>query len=495
MTGERDRNPGAGMSTDPEGDAGRPRPRKGEEIEVVIESVVAGGRTVARLDGYVVFVRGGVPGDRVRVGLGKCRRSYGEGRVLEVLESSPVRVKPPCRSFGVCGGCSHQDMTYEAQLDAKHKIVADAFERIGGLQSVVVEGCHESPDEFRYRNKMEFSFAPRRWLERAEIDAGADDGGGAALGLHVPRIFDKVVEVGPCHLQQEHCDEILDFVRGFARNSGFDAYRVRSREGFWRFLVLRVGTNTGETMVHIVTSRREDDEIGRFRDAFLARFPDVTTLVHGVAPRPASAVICDESHVLHGPGQIRDTLLGLDFVVGPASFFQPNTRVAEEICRRVIEAAGPLDGATVFDLYSGAGTLSLPLAQEAERVVGLELVPEAVNDARANAKRNGIENVVFMSGEVRATLSLAVSRHGAPDVVVVDPPRAGIHPKALAALMDLAPPRIVYVSCNPATLARDVGVFAEAGYVVGPVMPLDQFPHTPHVEAIVALDRTSGGSP
>lgn len=467
------------------------KPRGGEEIEVVLGAVAAGGKTVVRQDGYVIFVRGGVPGDRVRIRMGRRRRAYGEARVIEVLEPSAHRVEPRCSSFGVCGGCSHQDLEYAEQLVAKRAIVHDTLTRTGGLKGIEVEPCAPSPQVFHYRNKMEFSFARRRWLSRDEIDSGVDGQRAAALGLHVPRIFDKVLEIPNCHIHDPRCDAILEVTREFAESSGREAYDTRAKLGYWRFLVLRTGTATGDLMVHVVTAYWDPELMQSYVERLQERFEGITTIINGIAPRPASAVIVDESHLLVGPGTIVDEIGGLEFEISAASFFQPNTRAADVLYERVAAEAGDLSGKRVFDLYSGAGTISLYLARRAESVVGLELVEPAVENARRNAKRNGIYNAAFTVGDVRGTLGNAVKRHGPPDVLVLDPPRAGNHPKVVEAIVKLAPPRIVHVSCNPATLARDLAVLADAGYRAERVWPVDLFPHTPHVEVVVALDRSS----
>ncbi len=470
------------------------RPRKGDEIEVLLGPIAEGGRTVAKAGGYVIFVRGGVPGDRARIRLHRARGSHGEGRVIELLEPSPDRVpEPPCAHFGTCGGCSFQNLSYDAQLVGKRRLIADALSRIGGLRGIEVAPVEPSPDVWAYRNKMEFSFARRRWLLPEELEAGVDGASGAALGLHVPRIFDKVVEVADCTIQDSRMNQILALTREVARASSLRAYDTRDREGFWRFLVLRRGRNTGQVMANLVTAWNEPDVAGVWAAALLSRFGELTTCVNGIAPRPASAVILDELHLLHGEGSIVDRIGDLEFEISPGSFFQPNTAAAEQLYRIIAREAGDLRGKRVFDLYCGTGTIALFLAREAAKVVGLELVESAIANARRNAQRNRIANVAFSAGDVRGTLAGAVRRHGAPDVVILDPPRAGNHPKVLAELLDLRPARIVYVSCNPSTLARDLAILAQGGFRVASAHPVDLFPHTPHSETVVALERVPGG--
>ena len=334
---------------------------------------------------------------------------------------------------------------------------------------------------------MEFSFARRRWLLPEELEAGVDGERGAAVGLHVPRVFDKVVEVGTCHLQSNEMSEMLALTREIAAASSLPAYDTRDRKGFWRFLVLRRGRNTGQIMANLVTAWNEPELAAAWAKSMLERFPEVTTLINGIAPRPASAVILDEIHLLHGDGNITERLGGLEFEISPTSFFQPNTAAAEKLYELVAAEAGNLEGKTVFDLYCGTGTIALCLAARAGKVVGLELVESAVDNARKNAVRNGIIGAAFTVGDVRGTLANAVRRHERPDVVILDPPRAGNHPKLLQELIALAPAKIVHVSCNPATLARDLATLAEGGYSIGTAHPVDLFPHTPHTETVVGL--------
>ena len=465
------------------------RPRKGEEIELVLGMIADKGRTVARAGKYVVFVKGGVPGDRVRAMVTRSRSSHGEARVLEVLEPSPQRVAAPCADFGSCGGCAFQTLDYSAQLEQKRALVGDPLQRIGGLEELAVAPCLPSPDVWHYRNKMEFSFARRRWLRPEELNSGVDGAVGAALGLHVPRVFDKVIEIASCHIQDPRANAVLETTREFARASGVSAYDTRSRQGYWRFLVIRTGRHSGEIMVNLVTAYRDAEIAAGWAEAIRKQFPDVDSLLNGIAPRPASAVILDEIHLLQGRGHILERLGDLEFEIAPSAFFQPNTRAAEVLYGEVEKRAGDLRGKVLFDLYCGTGTIALFLARRAAKVVGLELSEAAIANARQNAARNKIHNAAFSAGDVRGTLANAVRRHGRPDVVVLDPPRAGNHPKFLRSLIELAPQRIVHVSCNPSTLARDLALLVAAGYVPEEAQPVDLFPHTPHVECVIALHR------
>ncbi len=471
--------------------------KKGQTVTLAVERLAFGGRGVARVDGYTVFVEGGLPGQEVEALILRRKRSYAEARLTRVLSPSPDQVEPRCADFGVCGGCVLQHLDYEAQLAAKRDQVRECLARIAGLEDLPVEPALGSPRVFEYRNKMEFSFSPSRWLTAEEVDRADDIGDRFGLGLHVRRRFDRVVNVDRCHLMGPEATEILQLVRETARASGLPPYSTRTHSGFWRFLVVREGTHTGDRMVHLITHAAppgspERAAVERVASVLRARGPRITSLLHGVSTRKASVAFCDEVEVLAGEPVIRDRLLDLTFEIGPNTFFQTNTLGAENLFRAALERAAFTPEETVWDLYCGAGALTLPAARRARRVLGMELVPEAVEAARRNAALNDVANVEFRTGDIRALLSDPVlARTFPPDVVAMDPPRDGIHQDVARALIELAPPRMLYVSCNPSTLARDLALFAEGGYDPGPVLPVDMFPHTAHVECVTTLVRRS----
>ncbi len=468
--------------------------KKGEIVDLRVDRLAFGGRGVARVDGYTVFVEGGIPGQRVQAMVVKRKKAYAEARLVEVLEPSPHQVEPRCEHFGVCGGCALQHLDYAIQLEAKREQVADCLSRLGNLPGVPVEPAVGSPDLYGYRNKMEFSFSPTRWLEAREMAAGSP-GDRFGLGLHVRRRFDRVVNVARCRIMPEWASEVLRRVREATRASGLPPYTTRTHEGFWRFLVVREGANTGERMVHLITHRtppgsEEERAVDRTAAALDDSALGVTSLLHGVTERKASVAFCDEVRVLRGNPVIHESLLGLTFEIGPNTFFQTNTRAAEGLFDRVLDRGAFTGDETVWDLYCGVGALSLPLARRAARVVGMELVEDSVTAARRNARLNGVENVEFLAGDIRTLLADPALAHALPpDAVVLDPPRDGLHADVTAALIALAPPRIVYVSCNPATLARDLALFTAAGYAAPSVLPVDMFPHTAHVECVAVLHR------
>jgi 23S rRNA (uracil1939-C5)-methyltransferase len=453
-----------------------------------VESLAFGGKGIARVDGYTVFVERGLPGQEVEARIFRCKKGFAEARIVRVLQPGTQEVPARCVHFGVCGGCAFQHLDYAAQLEAKRDHVRDCLERLGGLTGIEVEPTLPSPRTFEYRNKMEYSFAIR-WMED-----GKPTDARMSLGLHVRGRFDRVVEVERCHLQDEIGSQIVAFVREFAAGSGFPAYSTRTHHGFWRFLVHREGIQTGERMVVIITNRvvpgspqwRAVDQLGA---ALKARFPGITSLLHGMTDAKAAVAFCQTVRVLSGEPVIRERLLGLTFEIGPNTFFQTNTLGAEGLFTEALERACISSEATIWDLYCGVGALSLPLARRAKRVLGIEIVPESVEAARRNAALNQLGNVEFQAGDARTVVLERAASDSAPDLVVMDPPREGVHAGVLKAIADLAPARLLYISCNPATLARDLGILSDAGYRADHVRPVDLFPHTPHIEVVTALTR------
>jgi 23S rRNA (uracil1939-C5)-methyltransferase len=453
------------------------RPQRGQSLSVTIDDLAFGGEGVGRADGYVVFVRGGVPGDRLRVRVDQARSRFGRGTIEAIETPSPHRVEAPCPYFGRCGGCRLQHVDYRAQLAFKSKQVADALERLGGLGAVEVRPILAAPEIYGYRNKMEFTVAR------------AGDGAGLTVGLHEAERYDSVLDVERCLLQSEHMNALLDEARRFFAESGLGAWEQDSGEGLLRFLMLRQGYRTGESMVNIVTSSPAVSELAPLAARLATRVPRTTSVVMNVNPKKASVAVGVEEHLLGGRDHIRESVGGLEFQVSANSFFQTNTAQAERLFALVLDSACLTGGETVLDLYSGTGAISLQLAQRCRWVYGVEVTQAAVDDAARNAAANGIANCTFLAGEVRFVLPQLVSQGVKAHVVVADPPRAGFHPKALRALAQMAPARIVYVSCNPATLARDLGELVRGGYRLEWVHPVDMFPHTPHIEAVARLAR------
>ena len=435
--------------------------KKGEEVDLRIDSLAYGGNGVARVNGFVVFVRGGLPGDRVRARVTKTKRGFAEAVAESVLEPSGERVEAPCRHFGVCGGCRFQDLAYEAQLAAKEQQVRDALVRIGRITDPPLEPIVPAASVYGYRNKLEY------WFHRAGR-------------------WDEVVGIEECLLTTDVGNEIRLAVREWAREEGLEPYDQATGEGYLRHLVVREGRNTGQALVLLVTAPGERFETGYFVDV-LRRFPEVRSVYWAINDTPAERTNLP-SKLLWGEEAIEEEILGLRFRIRPGAFLQTNTEVAGRLYSLALDFAALTGSENVLDLYCGTGTIALALARDAAAVWGLDISEEAVACAIENAELNGIANAHFFAGNVGQTLDELVEESGPPDVVVVDPPRAGLAGKALRRIGALGAERVVYVSCNPTTLASDVQVLRdEYGYELRRCRPLDMFPHTPHVESVSLL--------
>lgn len=461
--------------------------KKGAELELIVEKFADRGKSLTRVDGYVLFVEGGVPGDRARVRVVKRKKNYAEGRIVELLEPSPLRTEPRCRYFGTCGGCKWQHVRYEAQLEAKRQSVYEALVHHGGFEDVEVRPTLPSPRLYGYRNKMEFSFSADRWLTPDEIASGRPLDRHFAVGLHVPGNFYKVIDLEECHLPEPITVRLLNALRAFFKAKGWEPWDIRRHEGYLRHLVIRTGTRTGEVMVNLVTSRYDEARMAELGAFLQEQFPEVTTLVNTINSRPAQVSYGEATYTIFGPGVIHDCIGPFRFEIAPDAFFQTNTEQAERLYEVARELAALRPDDLVYDLYCGTGTISIFIAPHVRHVVGVELVASAVENARANAAANGITNCTFVAGDLLEVLTPAFVRtHGRPDVVIVDPPRAGMHPRVVRRIGQLRPERFVYVSCNPQTQARDLKLLRDL-YRIEAVQPVDLFPHTDHVESVVAL--------
>ena len=453
--------------------------RKDDELELTIDSLAYGGNGVARLNGFVVFVRRGLPGDTVRARVTKVKRGFAEALATEVLRPSAQRVDAPCAHYPACGGCRFQDLAYDVQVAAKEAQVGDALRRIGGFAPSEQGGLPLEPivpaaSPFHYRNKMEYSFTQTP--------------SGPALGFHKAGRWDEVLEVERCWLTTDLGNAIRNAVRDWAREEGLEAYDQEEQTGYLRHLVVREGRNTGQALVLLVTAKGERFDADYLVEV-LRRFPEVRSIHWAVNDSP-SEVTNLPSKLLWGEDAIEEELLGLRFRVRPNAFLQTNTEMAERLYELAIEYAGLTGSETVYDLYCGTGTIGLALARNALSVWGVEISEEAVACALENADLNGISNAAFFAGNVGQSIEELAERAGPPDVVVVDPPRAGLAGKALKRTGALGARRIVYVSCNPTTLASDLKVLRdEYGYELRRARPVDMFPHTPHVETVALLER------
>ncbi len=447
---------------------------KGEELELQVESLAYGGNGVARLDGFVVFVRRGLPGDTVRARVTKVKRGYAEATAVDVLQPGPNRVEAPCVHFGTCGGCRFQDLAYEAQVAAKELQVRDALERLGGLSGFELGPAVPADSAFHYRNKLEYSFT--------------ETPDGAGLGFHRAGRWDEVLELERCWLTTDLGNAVREAVRDWARAAAIPAYSQVTEQGYLRHLVFREGRNTGQALVVLVTAPGELREAEALIAA-LRQFPEVRGVHWAVNDWPAEVTNLP-TRILWGEEAIEEEILGLRFRVRPNAFLQTNTTMCERLYEVATGYAALTGEETVYDLYGGIGTIGLVLAREALTVWGIEVSEESIACAVENAELNGIANTAFFAGEVAADLEELVSRSGRPDVVVVDPPRAGLSGKAVRRIAALGADRIVYVSCNPTTLAANAGELTrEHGYRLERARPVDMFPHTPHVETVALFTR------
>lgn len=475
-------------------ESGHQLPRKGDIIDLTIDSLAFGGRGVARRNGYVVFVQRALPGQKVRARIIKRRKEYAEARVEELLQSSPDATKPRCSHFGICGGCATQDYRYESQLEQKQAQVEHLFKRLGGFTDAKVQpiiGCQET---YHYRNKMEFTFSPHPWIvDREQTDTNPT----RALGLHIPGRFDKVLDIQECWLQHPEGNRILQLVKDKVKELGLEPYDIKTHSGFLRHLVIRsAGLVTGslEMMVNLVTSREEPHLLKPLADDLVASFPQVVSVVNNINTRKAAIAYGEWEVLLHGKPTLTEHLRGLKFDISANSFFQTNPRQAEVLYGLLEQACALTGEEVVYDLYCGTGVIALTLAGQAGEVAGFEVVSPAVEDAARNALNNEIYNARFFHADLSSRYFTVQGQRlqrqvPSPDVIVIDPPRAGMHPKLVAESIALKPGRIVYVSCNPSTQVRDVRMLCDGGYRLRTVQPVDMFPHTPHIENLCILER------
>jgi 23S rRNA (uracil1939-C5)-methyltransferase len=456
--------------------------RKGEVVEVAIEKMAFGGRGVGRVNGFVLFVRNAAPGDKITARVVRKKRDHGEAVLTQLLSPSPDRVAAPCPYSGHCGGCQWQHIRYDRQLAYKQDHVVESMERLGGLKSVRVHPAIPSERRFAYRNKMEFSFSDRRWFLPEEMNTPHMDSS-FALGLHVPGTFNKVLDVSACLLQRETGNHILSMVREYAKASGLPVYGLKSHKGFWRFLMLRHSGALDQWMVNVVTSEPRHQALKPLADHLCGRIPRITSVVNNVNRRRASIAVGEQEIGVAGQNAIMDKIGPYHFHISANSFFQTNSRAAHELYRVVLEYADLKGSDTVLDLYSGTGTIPIFIADRVRTVLGMEMSRSAVEDALKNCRENGIDNCRFICGDIRREIHSLTHR---PDALIIDPPRAGMHQDVLKQVLALTPERIVYVSCNPATLARDMGRMSDA-YDLVEIQPVDMFPHTYHIEAVARL--------
>lgn len=471
---------------------------------VCIESIAAEGKAVAHIDDAVVFVPYGVPGDVVDIRVTKKKKNYMEGLILRIVKPSEHRKEPFCEHFGLCGGCKWQHLPYEMQLAAKQQQVEDQLRRIGHLELPPISPIIASDNTVYYRNKLEFTFSDKRWLTEDEKPAeGENIPSCPGLGFHVGRFFDKVLDIQKCWLQSEVSNDIRNFIRRYALDNELSFYNIRSQEGWLRNLIVR-NNRRGEVMLILVVRDDDKNRLNPLLDALIARFPAIKSLYFVINGKANDSIADLPCQLYAGEAALYEEMENLRFRIGPKSFYQTNTGQAYKLYTVARDFAALSGTETVYDLYTGTGTIAQFVSGRAAKVIGIEYVPEAIEDARINARANGITNCTFFAGDMKDVLNAGfITAHGQPDVIILDPPRAGIHPDVAKVILKAAPARMVYVSCNPASQARDLALFchpdaASQGadepftgprYRITAVQPVDMFPHTHHVENVVALER------
>jgi 23S rRNA (uracil1939-C5)-methyltransferase len=454
--------------------------------QVTVQDYAAEGKSLSKIDGKVIFIEGAVPGDVVDLRLTKNKKDWAEGRAIHFHDFSDSRVNPFCEHFGVCGGCKWQMLPYEKQLQYKQNEVLQNLRRLGKIELPDPMPILGGEDTRHYRNKLEFTFSNRRYLLPGEISDGGEIVQSNALGFHVPRLFDKVIDINTCHLMQEPANAIKNTIRSFALQQGYPFYDIRHHSGWLRTLVIRVCT-TGEVMVNLCIAYEDEKERKQLLDHLLREVPAITTLLYTINPKKNDSLYDLEPITYYGKGYILERLGDFTFKIGPKSFFQTNTRQGERLYRVAMDFAELTGRETVYDLYCGTGSIGIFVSPLAAKVIGVEAVAEAVADAKENAALNRIAHAQFFAGDVIEVCDDAFfSRYGRPDVVITDPPRAGMHEKLVRKLLETAAPTVVYVSCNPATQARDLQLLDEK-YRVSRIQPVDMFPHTHHIENVVQL--------
>lgn len=464
--------------------------RKKKELPLLegieITDVAAEGNAIARVDNMVVFIPYGAPGDVADIKIDRKKHSYAEGHITALVTPSAIRVKPVCEHFGTCGGCRWQHLPYQFQIAAKQRQVKDALDRIAKIKYPGIMPILGSECIFGYRNKMEYTFSNKSWLTFEQMRSGEEYPDRDAAGFHIPGAFDKVLDINKCHLQDDPGNRIRLFVKRYCKENGLPFYDLRAQHGFMRTLMIRIAS-TGEVMVVAVVGNDDMTAVETMLKAVAAEFPEITSL-HYVVNLKVNDSIADQD-VIHFSGKpyIEEEMEGLRFRVGPKSFYQTNSRQAYELYKVVRDFAGLTGDELVYDLYTGTGTIANFISHKASHVIGIEYVKEAIDDAIINSKVNGIDNTEFYAGDMKDVLTDEfINEHGRPDVMIVDPPRAGMHNDVVDVILRALPQRIVYVSCNPATQARDLQLL-DGAYKVEAVQPVDMFPHTHHVENVVKL--------
>ena len=467
--------------------------RKTRKIYPLIEGLeitklAAEGKAMGKYNDMVVFVPSAVPGDVVDVQIRSKRKSYMEGTIVNLVTPSPIRCEPFCEHFGVCGGCKWQNIPYNEQLKLKQEQVFDQLSRIAKVELPEIAAILGSEKTTFYRNKLEYTFADKRWLTYEEVSSGVELNNASALGFHIPKMFDKVLNIDKCWLQDDPSNQIRLSIADYCRENEYDFYNAREHTGFMRNLIIRTST-TGDVMVIVVFAYEDDERRENLLNHVATKFPQITSLLY-IVNKKLNDSNGDQDVILYkGEDHIFEEMEGLKFKIGGKSFYQTNSEQAYNLYKITRDFAGLTGSEVVYDLYTGTGTIANFIAKQSSKVIGVEYVPEAIEDAKINSEINGIDNTVFYAGDMKDILNDSfINENGQPDIIILDPPRAGIHEDVAQTIIRAQPNKIVYVSCNPATQARDIAIF-DSLYKVTKVQPVDMFPHTHHVENVILLEK------
>lgn len=456
-----------------------------ENLEII--DIAAEGKAIARKDDLVIFVNSCIPGDVVDVRISSKKKKYAEGSAIQFHKLSPLRVDAFCSHFGTCGGCKWQSLPYHKQLEFKAKQVEDQLTRIGHLKLPEIAPIKGSDATIHYRNKLEYTFSNLKWLKKEDMNSDSKTGSMNALGFHIPGMFDRIIDIDHCYLQSEPTNEIRLFVKKIAEASGLGFYNQRTHEGFFKNLIIRTST-TGEVMVILVVSQNFLEQIQSLMMKIQLQFKEITSLNYVINPKKNDTIYDLVVHCFSGRDYILEQMENLRFRIGPKSFYQTNSKQAYELYKIVRNFAELKGDETIYDLYTGTGTIALFLASQCKEVIGIESIPEAIADAEQNAALNQINNASFYAGDAKDILPEILLKHAKPDVLITDPPRAGMHPSVIDSILQAGPEKIVYVSCNPATQARDLALM-EPHYSLIRIQPVDMFPHTHHLENVVMMKK------
>lgn len=476
--------------------------KKGDLLELEITGYAFEGKGIAKIikelhtqnednaKKFVVFVDGSYPGDKVIAQIKKIRSSYAEAKVKEILTKSPLRIKANCKFFGICGGCKSQDLNYEQQIKFKEEQVKDIFERIGGFSNLEIESIIPAEKIFFYRNKMEYSFADKRWLSEDEIGSMQEiPDKDFALGLHIPGLYDKVLDIDSCWLQSEVSNSILNFTRDFFKNQQILPYSAQKHTGFLRNLVIKQSFLKKDLMINLVVAEENERLFTQYKEELLTRFPHITTIVYNINKKLSQVAYGDYEIISHGSGFIYDLIGKWKFRISANSFFQTNTSQAEKLYSTALEFARFKGDEIVYDLYSGAGTIPIFISENVKQIYGFESVEPAIEDAKVNIGLNNVTNFEPMLVDLNKSFIPIIqgNKYQRPDVIIADPPRSGMNPKTVKDILELMPKKIVYINCNPSTQARDIKLLCEGGYKLIKLRPVDMFPHTYHIENVALL--------